>query len=95
MQTERVTFLTSRDHKAALDAFAKDSGMSVGHVVREATSSYIAQPIQRDAYEEALEMILPELEAAFTHMNAKFDNMYASIDRACAAVDAALAGDPK
>ena len=28
MQTERVTFLTSRDHKAALDAYAKESGMS-------------------------------------------------------------------
>ncbi len=95
MQTERVTFLTSRDHKAALDAYAKDSGMSVGHVVREATSTYMAQPMNRDEYEEALETVLPELEAAFTHMNVKFDNMHAAIDRACAAVDAALAGDPK
>ncbi len=95
MQTERVTFLTSRDHKAALDAYARDSGMSVGHVVREATASYMAQPVQRDEYEEALDMILPELEAAFMHMNGKFDNMHAAIDRACTAIDAALAGDPK
>ena len=34
MQTERVTFLTTPDHKAALDAFAVGSGRSVGHVVR-------------------------------------------------------------
>ena len=95
MQTERVTFLTSRDHKAALDAYARDRGKSVGHVVREATSSYMAPPGNRDEYEEALEMILPELEAAFTHMNSKFDNMHASLDRAIAAIDAALAGDPK
>ena len=42
MQTERVTFLTTPDHKAALDAFAANSGMSVGRVVREATTRYIA-----------------------------------------------------
>jgi hypothetical protein len=44
MQTERVTFLTTPDHKAALDAFARENGMSVGHVVREATSRYIVDP---------------------------------------------------
>ena len=38
MQTERVTFLTTPDHKAALDAFAASTGMSVGHVVREASA---------------------------------------------------------
>ena len=29
MHTERVTFLTTPDHKAALDAFAASSGRSV------------------------------------------------------------------
>jgi hypothetical protein len=95
MQTDRVTFLTSRDHKMALDAFASGRNESVGHVLREASVQYMAQPAQRDEYEEALEMVLPELEAAFTSMNAKIDNMSAAIARACAAVDAALAGDPK
>ena len=41
MRTERITFLTTPDHKAALDAFAAASGRSVGHVAREATSRYI------------------------------------------------------
>jgi hypothetical protein len=95
MQTERVTFLTSRDHKAALDAYAQESGMSVGRVVREATSRYMAQPSRSDEYDDALTMALPELDAAFTSMNAKVRNMRAAIAHACAAVDAALAGDPK
>jgi len=42
MQTERVTFLTIPADKAAVDAFARVNGMSVGHVVREATSRYFA-----------------------------------------------------
>lgn len=37
MQAERITFLATPDHRAALDAFVARSGMSVGHVVREAT----------------------------------------------------------
>ena len=41
MQTERVTFLTSPEHKAALDAFAAKRGESVGNVVREATARYM------------------------------------------------------
>ena len=45
MQTERVTFLTTPDHKAALDAFAASNGKSVGHVVREATSRYIVEAV--------------------------------------------------
>ena len=58
MQTERVTFLTTPDHKAALDAFARDSGMSVGHVVREATTRYVAEG---------------ELGEALPHMHAALD----------------------
>ena len=95
MQTERVTFLTSPGHKAALDAFAATSGRSVGHVLREASSQYIArEPTVPDDYEEALDLVLPELEAMLVTMNARLDNMRANIVRACEAVDAALAGDP-
>jgi glutathione S-transferase len=93
MQTERVTFLTTPDHKAALDAFAASSGRSVGHVVREATSRYIEQPAGRDRDEEALELALPEIEAAFAQMGATIETMRATIADACAAVDLALAGD--
>ena len=93
MQTERVTFLTSRDHKAALDAYAKESGMSVGHVVREATSTYMAQPMRSDESDSALDLVLPELEAAVARWDRQIDSMHASLDKAIAAVDRALAGD--
>ena len=63
MQTERVTFLTTPDHKAALDAFAATNGQSVGHVLREASSLYIAPP-RADADQEAeLAASLAELRA--------------------------------
>ncbi len=94
MQSERVTFLTSRDHKAALDAYAKDSGMSVGHVVREATSSYMARPMLSDESDRALELVLPELEMALARWDRQIDSMHVSLDKAIAAVDRALAGDP-
>lgn len=95
MQTERVTFLTTPDHKAALDAFAAGSGKSVGHVMREASTRYIAQPaVAADEYEEALELVIPELEAMLAKMNDRMDSMEASIARARAAVARALEGEP-
>ncbi len=96
MQTERVTFLTTPDHKAALDAFAALNGRSVGHVVREATSRYIDQPAaDRDEYDQALELALPEVEAAFAQMGATIETMRATIADACAAIDRALEGDAR
>ena len=71
MQTERVTFLTTPDHKAALDAFARDSGTSVGHVVREATSQFMSQPT---AAEEA------ELRALVDRMVATLDKTHRETD---------------
>lgn len=92
MQTERVTFLTSRDHKAALDAFATRNGMSVGHVAREATSNYISKRNdEADEHERALELIVPELEAAMAKWNLRLDSMEASLDAAHEAVREALA----
>ncbi len=94
MQTERVTFLTSREHKKALDAFAHERGESVGNVVREATSHYIAQPPEaKDEFEEALELLLPELEAMLPKWHRQMDAMEASIKKARDAIDRALAGD--
>ena len=96
MQTERVTFLTSRDHKAALDEFASSRGESVGNVVREATSRYISQPPEaKDEYEEALDLLLPELETMLPKWHKQMDSMEASIKLAREAIDRALAGDPE
>jgi hypothetical protein len=78
MQTERVTFLTSREHKAALDAFAAERGESVGNVVREATARYIGQPT---AQEEA------ELAALVEQVNEAVPKMRASIDRMIATME--------
>lgn len=89
MQTERVTFLTTPDHKAALDAFASDNGMSVGHVVREATSSYIAQESADE--EEARALILGEVERALPLMQEDLNAIRASIADARAAIAKALA----
>ncbi|MEO6093495.1 MAG: hypothetical protein ABIT04_12835 [Novosphingobium sp.] len=94
MRTERVTFLASREQKAALDAFASGRGESVGNVVREATSRYIAQPTdaEHDA-EAALELLLPVLEEMLPRWNRQMDSMEASIRKAREAIDRALAGD--
>lgn len=77
MQTERVTFLTSRDHKAALDAFAKQSGMSVGHLVREATTRFMAQPSddREDEDEAALRLLAQELEQAAPRIQASLERI--------------------
>ena len=91
MQTERVTFLTTREHKKALDAFASKRGESVGNVVREATARYIAQPPEQDDEEAMLALLLDELEKSIPHWNAKFDSMEAHLDRAHEAVRKALA----
>lgn len=92
MQTERVTFLTTPDHKAALDAFASANGKSVGHVVREATTGYIAQGARAET-ERELELLLPEAEAAITAMNDDITAMRSVIADAKAAIAAALEGD--
>lgn len=86
MQTERVTFLTSRDHKAALDAFAADSGKSVGHVVREATARYIAEgQADEETYLAALvaeaNLAIPRMSAALDRMIARLDETHETVDR--------------
>ncbi len=92
MQTERVTFLTTPDHKAALDALAAGASMSVGHVVREATTRYLAQPSEaKGEAEEALELILPEIEAMLPKWNARIDSMEMSIAAARKAISDAIA----
>ena len=75
-QSERVTFLTSRQQKAALDAFAASRGESVGNVVREATARYMAQSATTsddNAEEAELAAIVAELVEAVPAMKASLE----------------------
>ena len=93
MQTERVTFLTTPDHKAALDTFARETGMSMGHVVREATSRFIAEGQAND--EQALQLLAREVEEAVPRMRADMRQAIASIERANRIVDSVLSGEAR
>lgn len=96
MQTERVTFLTSRDHKAALDAFAARRGESVGSVVREATARYMAEsPGEREDEMALFELAMDELEKAIPKWNAKLDSMERSLKAAHRSVRRSLAAVEK
>lgn len=89
MQTERVTFLTTPDHKAALDAFATARGRSVGHVVREATSRFIAEG---EVEEEAeLALLVRELNDAVPRMRSDIREAIAAMEASNRAVDDVLA----
>jgi flagellar biosynthesis/type III secretory pathway protein FliH len=73
LQNERVTYLTSAEHKAALEAFAKSRGESVGQVVREATAKFIGQPTEDE--EAQLAALVAEVNKAIPKMNASIDQM--------------------
>jgi hypothetical protein len=75
MQTERVTYLTTAEQKAALEAFAKARGESVGNVLREAATRYIAQPRDENDEEAELAALVAEVNAALPKMNASIDQM--------------------
>ena len=81
LQTERVTYLTSAEHKAALEAFAKSRGESVGNVVREATARYIGQPTDEEEAElaalvEQVNEAVPKMRASIDRMNERLDSMH-------------------
>ncbi len=92
MRTGRVTFLTTPHRKAALDAFAVSSGLSMGHVVREATARCLAEPAPADD-EEALALALPERKAAVSDMRSTIAEIRTDITRTCAVVNAVLADE--
>lgn len=75
MQTERVTYLTSAEQKAALEAFAKARGESVGNVVREATLRYMAQPRDESEEEAELAALVEQVNAAVPRINAALEQM--------------------
>lgn len=78
MQTERVTFLTSPDQKAALDEFAAKTGQSVGHVLREASTRYIAQPTAEEQRE--LDLLVRELNEAVPRIRASLERSIKKLD---------------
>jgi len=79
-QTERVTFLTSREYKSQLDAFAAKRGESVGNVVREATMNYMAEaPLNED---EKMSILVAELNEALPALEASFERMTAKLEAA-------------
>ena len=93
MQTERVTFLTTPGHKAALDAFAASNGRSVGHVVREATSHFIALPTEDEEAElaalvEQVNEALPKMEASLDEMSQTLRDTHEAVDRMLRAMGA-------
>jgi hypothetical protein len=87
MQTERVTYLTSAEHKAALEAFAKSRGESVGNVLREATARYIAEPTLSADEEEALKILAAELDEAVPKMRASLERSIAKLKKSNAEID--------
>ncbi len=92
MHTERVTYLTNAEQKAALEAFAKGRGESVGSILREAAARYMSQPSEDTlAHEAELEALTTELEEAVPHMKASIDSMLADVAAARKAVAGALA----
>lgn len=68
MHSERVTYLTNAEQKAALEAFAKARGESVGSVLREAAARYMAEPTREE--EGELAAIIAEVAKAVPEMRA-------------------------
>jgi hypothetical protein len=78
MQTERVTFLTSRTSKAALAKRAAAQGVSMGEYVRRR----VEDDDELTAEQEA------ELAALVAEANEAIPKMQASLDRSIAILDA-------
>ncbi len=75
MQTARVTYLTNAAQKAALEAFAKARGESVGSVVREATSTYMAEA---DMNEDERFKLLRKAEQSYLFVKKKLTSLRSS-----------------
>lgn len=84
-QTERVTYLTNAEQKAALEAFARARGESVGAVLRDAVAEYMAQPSKQEM--EELAAIVAEVTAAVPEMRASLRRSIATIEQSRAEID--------
>lgn len=90
LRSERITFLTSPDHKAALDAFAQSRGESVGSVLREATQRYITQPHDESDEEAELAALVVQVNEAMPKMNESIDRMIETLRTTHEEVDVTL-----
>ena len=79
MHSERVTYLATADQKAALEKFARTRGESVGSVLREAVSEYMAQPTPQE--EAELAALVEQVNEAIPKMNASIDRMSETLRR--------------
>jgi hypothetical protein len=79
MHSERITYLATSDQKAALEAFARERGESVGNVVREATARFIGQPTEEE--EAMLAALIYEVNQAVPKMNASIDRMIETLEK--------------
>lgn len=77
MHSERITYLTNAENKAALEAFAKARGQSVGKVLREAAARYMDQPTPQE--EEELAALVEQVNEAIPKINASLDRMSATM----------------
>lgn len=89
MHTERVTYLTNAEQKAALEAFAKARGESVGNVLREAAARYMAQPTEEEEAElaelaaivEEVAKAAPDMQATLRRTREKIEASIEEVDR--------------
>jgi len=77
MQTERVTFLTSPHHKAALTGRASAQGISVGEYIRRRTDDEDFTP----GDEAELAMLVAQVNANLPRMSATLDHMIETLER--------------
>jgi hypothetical protein len=88
MHSERVTYLATAEQKAALEAFARERGESVGSVLRDAATQYMGQPTEEE--EAELAALIEEVNRAIPKMRASLDHMIERMDETHREVDAIL-----
>ena len=88
MHSERVTYLTNAEQKAALEAFAKERGESVGSVLREASSRYMAEADMNE--DDRFKLLIDELEDALPQMHSALDRAIEGQQKLRADIDAML-----
>lgn len=84
MQTERVTFLTTPDAKAALTAKAAARGMSTGEYIRLAVENMpeeTAEEMELAALVSELVSAMPEMRASLERTAQRMDDTVARVDR--------------
>ncbi|MFW2830211.1 hypothetical protein [Sphingomonas sp. ID0503] len=89
MRNARMTVLVTDQEKSAFEAVAATQGLSAGEFMRKAAAR--AARSDEQEYEEALKLIVPELEAMLPKWNAQIDSMRESIAEARKSIRKAIA----